>query len=316
MPLTSHQLQLRRSHLGASETPVVLGLSPFATQPRDIYWQKVAATVDDEPTEAQARGHWLEDSLLDWASEQLGVGIVRNQFRVLHDGPGAEILSATHDALMQGKPQGLEAKVVSRWNPAYDEWGEEGTDQIPASIIIQVQQQMLVSGLEVVWLPVAIETGGLERRMYRVPRDDELIGLFCPPATEWWRKHVVGRVVPGDDPTPPMAVLKRINRIEGSVADLDDGVAQLIESREQVEAEINEAKARDESLKCRIIEALGEAEAGKLPDGRLITYREQRSSPSVDLATLKLRHPDLYAEIVSQGTHRTLRIHKAKKKTA
>ena len=92
MPLTSHQLQLRRSHLGASETPVVLGLSPFATQPRDIYWQKVAATVDDEPTEAQARGHWLEDSLLDWASEQLGVGIVRNQFRVLHEGEGAEIL--------------------------------------------------------------------------------------------------------------------------------------------------------------------------------------------------------------------------------
>lgn len=315
MGLTEHQIALRKNHLGASETPVVLGLSPFSMTPRDIYWRKVA-DIEDEPTKAQARGHWLEDSLLDWASEQLGAGIVRNQFRVLHEGEGAEILSATHDALMQAKPEGLEAKVVGRWNPEYGDWGEEGTDQIPASIVIQCQQQMLVSGLEVVWLPVAIETGGLERRMYRVPRDEELIGLFRVPAVEWWRRHVVSRVVPGDDPTPPMAVLKRIHRIEGSVADLDDGVAQLIESREQVEAEINEAKARDESLKCRIIEALGEAEAGKLPDGRLITYREQRSSPSVDLATLKLRHPDLYAEIVSQGTHRTLRIHKAKKKTA
>ena len=315
MPLTNHQLDLRKNHLGASETPVVLGLSPYSMTPRDIYWKKVA-NIEDEPTPAMAKGNWLEDSLLDWASEQLGAGIVRNQFRVLHEGEGAEILSATHDALMQAKPEGLEAKVVGRWNPEYGDWGEEGTDQIPASIVIQCQQQMLVSGLEVVWLPVAIETGGLERRMYRVPRDEELIGLFRVPAVEWWRRHVVSRVVPGDDPTPPMAVLKRINRIEGSVADLDDGVAQLIESREQVEAEINEAKARDESLKCRIIEALGEAEAGKLPDGRLITYREQRSSPSVDLATLKLRHPDLYAEIVSQGTHRTLRIHKAKKKTA
>lgn len=315
MPLTNHQLDLRKNHLGASETPVVLGLSPFSMTPRDIYWRKVA-DIEDEPTKAQARGHWLEDSLLDWASEQLGAGIVRNQFRVLHEGEGAEILSATHDALMQAKPEGLEAKVVGRWNPEYGDWGEEGTDQIPASIVIQCQQQMLVSGLEVVWLPVAIETGGLERRMYRVPRDEELIGLFRVPAVEWWRRHVVSRVVPGDDPTPPMAVLKRLNRIEGTVVDLDAAVGELIESREQVEAEINEAKARDESLKCRIIEALGEAEAGKLPDGRLITYREKRSSPSVDLATLKLRHPDLYAEIVSQGTHRTLRIHKAKKKTA
>lgn len=312
MPLTNHQLDLRKNHLGASETPVVLGLSPYSMTPRDIYWRKVA-DIEDEPTKAQARGHWLEDSLLDWASEQLGAGIVRNQFRVLHEGDGAEILSATHDALMQAKPEGLEAKVVGRWNPEYADWGEEGTDQIPASIVIQVQQQMLVSGLEVVWLPVAIETTGLERRMYRVPRDEELIGLFRVPAVEWWRRHVVSRVVPGDDPTPPMAVLKRLNRIEGSVVDLDAAVAELIESREQVKAEIKAVEERDEALKCRIIEALGQAEAGRLPDGRLVTYKEQRSSPSVNLSALKLLHPDLYTELVTQGTHRTLRVCKAKK---
>lgn len=312
MPLTNHQLDLRKNHLGASETPVVLGLSPYSMTPRDIYWRKVA-DIEDEPTKAQARGHWLEDSLLDWASEQLGAGIVRNQFRVLHEGDGAEILSATHDALMQAKPEGLEAKVVGRWNPEYADWGEEGTDQIPASIVIQVQQQMLVSGLEVVWLPIAIETTGLERRMYRVPRDEELIGLFRVPAVEWWRRHVVSRVVPGDDPTPPMAVLKRLNRIEGSVVDLDAAVAELIESREQVKAEIKAGEERDEALKCRIIEALGEAEAGRLPDGRLVTYKEQRSSPSVNLSALKLLHPDLYTELVTQGTHRTLRVCKAKK---
>ena len=312
MPLTNHQLDLRKNHLGASETPVVLGLSPYSMTPRDIYWRKVA-DIEDEPTKAQARGHWLEDSLLDWAAEQLGAGIVRNQFRVLHEGDGAEILSATHDALMQAKPEGLEAKVVGRWNPEYADWGEEGTDQIPASIVIQVQQQMLVSGLEVVWLPVAIETTGLERRMYRVPRDEELIGLFRVPAVEWWRRHVVSRVVPGDDPTPPMAVLKRLNRIEGSVVDLDAAVAELIESREQVKAEIKAVEERDEALKCRIIEALGEAEAGRLPDGRLVTYKEQRSSPSVNLSALKLLHPDLYTELVTQGTHRTLRVCKAKK---
>ena len=312
MPLTNHQLDLRKNHLGASETPVVLGLSPYSMTPRDIYWRKVA-DIEDEPTKAQARGHWLEDSLLDWAAEQLGAGIVRNQFRVLHEGEGAEILSATHDALMQAKPEGLEAKVVGRWNPEYADWGEEGTDQIPASIVIQVQQQMLVSGLEVVWLPVAIETTGLERRMYRVPRDEELIGLFRVPAVEWWRRHVVSRVVTGDDPTPPMAVLKRLNRIEGSVVDLDAAVAELIESREQVKAEIKAVEERDEALKCRIIEALGEAEAGRLPDGRLVTYKEQRSSPSVNLSALKLLHPDLYTELVTQGTHRTLRVCKAKK---
>jgi predicted phage-related endonuclease len=312
MGLTNHQLELRKNHLGASETPVILGLSPFSMTPRDIYWRKVA-DIEDEPTKAQARGHWLEDSLLDWAAEQLGTGIVRNQFRVLHEGEGAEILSATHDALMQAKPEGLEAKVVGRWNPEYVDWGEEGTDQIPASIVIQCQQQMLVSGLEVVWLPVAIEASGMERRMYRVPRDEELIGLFRVPAVEWWRKYVLSRIVPGDDPTPPMAVLKRLQRIEGSVVDLEAAVAELVESREQVKAELKAVEERDEALKCRIIEALGEAEAGRLPDGRLVTYKEQRSSPSADLATLKLRAPELYAEIVHQGTHRTLRVCKAKK---
>lgn len=312
MTLTPHQLKLRKRHLGASETPVVLGLSPYSRSAADLYWSKVAE-VDDEPTEAMSRGHWMEDVLVSWASEQLGVAVVSNQFRVLHTGLGKEILSATHDAVSPDKPIGIEAKSVSRFNPAYGEWGEEGTDEIPADVVIQCQQQMLVSDLDVVWVPVAFEAKTLERRLYRVPRDDELIEMFRVPAVAWWRQYVESRIVPGDDPTPPLAVLKRIHRVEGSVVELEPGVAELIKSLNETKAESKETASREASLKARIIEALGDAEAGKLPDGRLVTYCEQKSSPKVDLAHLKLHHPALYAEIVCQGTHRTLRITKGKK---
>jgi predicted phage-related endonuclease len=109
-----------------------------------------------------------------------------------------------------------------------------------------------------------------------------------------------------------MDVLKRLRRDPGVVVDLDRGVAELIDSLDEVKVEAKDADARKQALQARIIDALLDAEAGRLPDGRMVTYREQRSSPKVDTQALKLRHPDLYAEIVSQGTHRTLRVVKPK----
>lgn len=302
--LTPEQRAARRSHIGASDVPAILGLDPFRTA-GDVYWSKVAE-IPDATSASMDLGNRLEAIICDWAAERLDVQIERNVTVAAADG----IITANLDARVLGRPEAIEAKFTT----LADEWGDEGTDQIPDRVIVQCNVQAYAGTLDRVWVPgFIVGPRSAELRMYCVPRSDELIGQIVPRVTEFWHQYVLTGTPPEGFTVPPLAVLKARRREPNSLVALDDGALDAWLALETAKATSKAAVEEEERCKALVLAALGDAEGGRLPDGRLITYLEQKSAPRMDYARFRALHADLYNELVTQGSHRVLRIKKGGK---
>ncbi len=314
MPITKNQRRRRQRYLGASDTPViVLGEEyPYRRRASDVYYSKVGELPDDEITDpSKSFGNWLETPLLDWAATELGVSIIHNQFRVCHEGPGAGILAASHDALVSGRREGMEAKFVGVGNPSYYHWGEAGTSDVPMDVVVQVQQQMAVSNLDRVWVTVGYEAYNLERRLYYVDRDEEIIDGCIDIAVPWWKNHVEQRVPPTDAP-PPLEFLKRLGRPKGSFIEVDATAAKIKAAYERACAVLKRREGRKELAFRALLEVLDGQESAVFPDGSTFSYAQENGQWSCDRIKLWADLPKS-KEYFTQGTRRVPRFRKAPK---
>lgn len=306
MPITARQRLARRNHLGSSDAPAILGLSPWRSR-GDVYYSKVLDAEDaeaTEATEAMETGNRLEAPLLEFAAERLGMKLRRNQHRV-SDGRDGGILAANFDALVCDRPEAVEAKYVGP--NAAGEWGQEGTDEVPDHVNLQCQHQMYVGGLSRVWVAAVVAAYRLEWRLYLVPRSPAIIAAMVDQELAFWREHVSPRIPPDEQP-PPLELIKALRREPGSCVDLGDEALQAWLRREVAAEQVKAAEAAKDAATAELLALLGTAEAGWLPDGRMLTYLSQRSAPRCDLKRLRAEAPNLYSLIVTEGSHRVLRI--------
>ncbi len=306
--ITEEQRQRRKGFLGSSDAAAVFDLDPFRDK-TSVYWDKVADMPDDGPTASMRAGNLLEGAILDYAAQELGVEIERD----IEIAPPADLpyMGANLDGRVDGKThEGVEAKYDTF---TVDQWGDEGTDQVPERVIVQVHHQMAVAALDRVWVPVLKPRGfGL----YVVDRSEELISQVIEGERKFWDEHVLAELPPSGDPTPPLAYLKARNREPESIVDLDEAALEAWRELEERRATAKAAKEDVDAAQARVIDLLGDAEGGRLPSGDLITFLEQKSAPSCDSKRLRALHPDVYREFFRQGTHRRLRLKAAKRAAA
>jgi len=260
-----------------------------------------ASEESQKGSEAMDIGKMVENGILDWAANELSLKVIKNQYRVHKDG----ILSATHDAIADHLPEGLEAKTAGLMGPLRDSWGEAGTDEVPDHVLIQCMHQMIVSDLDVVYVPALL--GGRGRVLYRVNRDEDLCRSMLDKLTAFWENYVVSNVPPRDL-MPSMDVAKKIRREPNSKVSLGEDLVQawLAAKEEKKRAEENE-----ESAKLALIAALGEAESGECETG-FVTYLEQ-SKRSVDMKGLREAYGGMVSQYESKTKYRVLRWKEAKK---
>lgn len=304
MPITETQRELRRKSIGSSDSPAILGLSPWGS-PGSVYDSKVHA-VDPPASHAMDGGNRLEQAILDWLSEETGVKFRANQRRVWADD---NLFAANCDGLSPTGPAGAEIKTdgIIGWGRP-DEWGEPLTDEIPVDTVIQVQHQMLCAGLEVVHVGALLHRRGFVR--YVVRRDDELIGQIVEAGRRFWADHVMPKVPP-DSYTPNMEVLRRIVRTPGSEIALPDDADGWVRDWEQMrERRLTFEKAEQEA-QAQLVDLLGDAEVGVLEDGRQVCFVAEGAGRRVDIEALK--RDGLYETYSSPATRRVLRIKKPRK---
>lgn len=299
MPITEQQREARRGHIGSSDSPAIVGVDPW-TSAADVFASKVYDLADLPQKESIDIGNDFELPLLKWAGEQLGVEIEANVGIIW---PENQIFAANLDARAKGRRIGIEAKTTSMRS----EWGDEGTDHVPERVLIQVQHQMMVADLDVVYVPVlCAEFDRLKRRMYQVDRNERLIEAVKTNGVEFWTGHVVPKIPPVDW-KPSLETLKRIKRIEGEVVEID---AALVEAYEIAKATAKSATEMKDEAQAALIAALGEAEAGDYGDDeKIVTYREQ-GRRYVDGKRLATVHPDIAAEFTNESRFRVLRTQK------
>lgn len=308
--ITAEQRQQRRHYLGSSDSPIIMGLSPFKVRPLDVYWSKVAE-VPDESTDYMETGNWLEGPLIQWAAGGLGVKVTTDPddlFAVAQEGEGADLFAANHDSLIIGQPASIESKFAN--GEMAQAYGEPGTDHVAYHVLVQCQHQCYVSNLECVHVALAVPSYyGVERRLYCVRRDDELIRMIVDFGHRWWCEHVEKQVPPDGQTTPPLYVLKTLERKAGAQIRLPDEAVTWADQRITLKENIKALTAEVEDIDARLIHALGDAEIGLLPDGRKVTYQQYDSS-RIDGKRLREERPDVAAEYMSKSSYRTLYVKK------
>ena len=318
--ITDKQREKRRNYIGGSDAAAILGVDPWKTK-ADL-WLEKTGRLEDRPLDSKPAelGNDIEDSLLRWFGREYklperGLMLLRNQHFVT-DPFGPHLDAAIVPAGKRGRADITEI-IEAKYTGLVDEWGDELTDQVPDRVLVQTHVQMYATGdqCRTAWAVVMLPGyRSIERRRYRIDRNDELTKAIVEAGQEFW--EYVESDTPPPDSYPSLDVLKQRARTPRSLAELDEAALQVIAQWELIKGQKSGAESELKEVQARVIGLLGDAEGAVLPDGRTITFLEQNSPPSVDHAGFKMAHPDLYNRFVKQGRHRSLRIAEPKVKGA
>ena len=269
--ITPEQLERRRRYACSSDAaPIVLGDDGFGRTPSTVWMEKTGRVEDVKQTKQMQRGNLLEPALVQWACEQLGQKYVTPDLMLVHVNG---LIAANFDAIEPTPNNCPTFHIEAKSTGLADEYGDEGTDQVPERVLVQVHHAFaVVPSLQVCYVPVLMPGfKRLEFKMYEVPRNDELaerIGAACSEFME----RFVRRDVPPPDFAPSLEILKRVRRIPNKTIELHD--TSLLDTLEACRRRRDDAIEAFNQALADIITPMDDAEAAVFPDGRVATYQE------------------------------------------
>lgn len=235
-----------RAHgIGSSDAPIITGDAPWGDL-RTLW--AVKAGIIDEPqidTPATAWGLRLEDVVAEWYAETYGVKVQRvRQLQVHRELPW---MRASLDRRIVGARQLLEIKT-RRF--ADEQWGPDGSSEIPTHYLVQVQHQLAVTGMESA--VVAVLFSGSDPRRYPIPRDESLIEALIELETEFWQSVEAG--------TPPEPILARRRRtvvpLHDGELEADDALCGLLIRGHEARQGVKIAKEASDAIDAEVKAAL------------------------------------------------------------
>lgn len=277
MPITPERLKKRRRYIGSSDMAAVMGVSPWGTA-YDVYMAKTDQLEKQKGNMAMSLGTALEDGLLNLAAEKLGP-ITHDVFK----GSDEFHIGSSVDGLVDATGECVEVKTGGLTNYDFsDEWGQEGTNEVPPQYICQAHVHMICHGAKVCHLPALI--GGRGFLFYRIDYDEELAGAIKVIAKRFWEDHVLKRVAPQNS-IPSEAVYKRIRRVPETTVDMKPKIIEnWLEAKEREKV----AKAEKTEAQCTVMGILGTAEGSNPTDAGSVTYMADKNGKK---RTLRWKKP-------------------------
>jgi putative phage-type endonuclease len=266
-PLTRQEwLAWRQTGIGASDSPKILGLSKYGT-PLDVYLDKIGEGEEFSGNNATRLGLAAEPMLATLYEQQTGRTFLDTQKCVTHE--TIPYLRATLDGVTTC---GRNVQLKTTGGDDTDEYGEEGTDEMPPHVLCQVHHEMLVADLQITDVPVLLGRRVLQFKIYTVKRDPEWDAVILEAAREFWQCVVMRK--------PPKAIipldnrnLARLYKPSGAEIILPDGVSAEALRREELRAQIKALEAECDIITGHLREQMGEASTGILSDGRVLKRR-------------------------------------------
>lgn len=262
-------LAARTATLGASEAAALLGCSPFAG-PWHVWTAKRGGPPVPEADEPNPEGGVdLNDPKIRGQVLEPMVGLAYTLTTTRPHRPVCPLpaIGITRHALHAWLTASIDATVddpelatgVGEWKSAKDswKWGPTGTvldgriesfaGIIPLHIGIQALVQLAVTGLP--FCDVAVFTGGLAFRWYRVLRHEDTLDALVDELHRLWILHIVDCVTPDLDGSAACIAYCRAQLQAGraksrrATEEEADDIAVLV-ARRRAEADADAAKAR------------------------------------------------------------------------
>lgn len=270
----------RREGIGGSDAPIVTGDAPWGSRYR--LWAEKLGEADPEPPTARMRlGNLAEPLIADLYAERTGRELsVADTLRV-H--PENRWMRASIDRWAGERI--VECKLSDS-----SDWGHEGTDEVPAHVMVQVQHQLAVTGAPVADVAHLPSRGDL--RVYTIEPDARLIDLLIAEEEAFWAQ-VTRREPPAIDGSRATATYfaARYPSDNGAEMVADADLAAVVDLLRDVRTRIDMLDERKAALESRIKAALGELSVLRGPAWH-VTWKRTRDWVKTDweaIATTALR---------------------------
>jgi len=277
-------LEARRQGLGASDAPVILGLSPWKT-PLALYAEKLGLEIEEpEQTEAMAWGLRLQPVIIAAFEEETGRSAVPQRDFLIDRSPDFPWMLASLDGWTKRRPEDaeigvLEVKTTSAFRK--EDWAEAP----PLAYQVQVQHQLAVVGAR--WGTIVCLIGGQRLVWADVERNDSFIERLIAKEREFWERLQAKEPPMVDDSKASAEILKRLYPREatGLTVNLPTEAIGWDQDRLAALEALKIAEAAKTAAENHLKAALGEAEMGVLANGVTYTWKASERKGYVVEAT-------------------------------
>ena len=307
--LTDEHKKMRQGKMTSSLVPAALGYCKHRTPLQA--WLTITGQIDDSAdNKATERGNMLEPAILQWMAGQLQGKLAASY----ECPPFASIEPWAGDSADAVFDDGSIGEAKSASLGASTEWGEEGTDQVPMTCLIQSCWHLIHHpSAPVCWAPVLIGGYQFEFRKYCIPRNNRLLDTIWVKAQKWYEQHVVA-----GNPPPASAgdndFLDTMNgdHKAGQWALANPNLVAQIRRKQELATERKVIELEEKALRASIVQELGGTEGTKGDWGKAY-YRRAKGRAVVDWKAIvnEIGAPD---DIIEKHTTvrpgaRTLRIY-------
>lgn len=197
-------------------------------------------------------------------------------------------MGGTPDGLREGIPWIFEFKTAGIANSFatlkldQTDWGDEGTDEVPAHYLAQCMWYMGLTGADQCELIALIGNHGV--RQYTIERDQELIEIMVAEAEKFWSDHIEGGQQPDIEYSSEAEkwIKRRFpNADKSKVIEADYGLSEHLRKLACVKSDIKEAEAAEKQIRIEIMELMGDAYKLTSEYGS-VTMPEVKGRTSVD----------------------------------
>jgi putative phage-type endonuclease len=284
-------LSARAGGLGGTDMAAVVGLSPWK-RPIDVFQGKIDPQGFAEPDkECLFWGSALEPIIRERYAIRYDVQVLapdaigemfpnnrpwRNQTIVI--GPEPWMLG-TPDGLLPSHRCGLEIKCSAYQS---QEWGKEGTDEIPQHYLVQVMWYMAVTGLGA-W-NIAVLFSGNRLQAYRVERNQELIDSLLERGRSFWNDNVLKQVPPAIDESESYSryLARKFSLGNGDLIPETPDIAQWTTKLRDAQKIAKQAELDECFAKNHLADLIGEAGGCKTSLGKVGWVRPKNTSFTTD----------------------------------
>lgn len=252
---TPEWLEIRRTTgIGASECAAVMGQSPWAT-PLDVFLEKCGRKPVEE-TRAMRRGNALEPFVhSEFEAETGHKGIKPDYMCVSLQHP---FLFCNLDWLSECGTFGAEFKATDNTR----EWGESGSQNVPVYYYLQVQHQLLVTGLDLIYLVALLPYSDL--RIYPIEPSKPVQDKIVEVCGQFWSDFLDG-IAPEHDATVDAVKLLFPTVETDKEIEIDDAEAlDLVYRHGELVREIKDLTEAKGQIEARLLMMAGDAKKARI----------------------------------------------------
>ena len=281
--------------ISASAAGAIYGVHPFVKQ--DQYAAELLSGVAPTPimpNAAMETGNRLEDTIIQWAGDRLGIEFdIPNQLFCYDTDDGCHLIS-TLDGWNEDLKHVLEVKTTSR----------EFSGVLPDYWRVQGLQQAICSDANrVTW---AIFDNTLRLTLVEQTITEEEKQTHIAAAEQWLNAIELNMNPPGIVYSYETISTRYMNSLSEPV-EIPTSARELIAQLKHVKSEVASYKAIEDRLKAELCELIGPAEMATIGGTVVATWKGQKRE-WFDSKKFQAENPDLYTSYLKTTSSRTLRL--------